>query len=90
MGSSSVSDPAGKPAGRISGGKPPHSKEPRYARRSEAVQMAGLVFVAGLYTLAAVEDMLREAHESAEDTRWSAISFLAGFALFLILSGIFK
>jgi len=52
-----------------------------------AVRMAGLVFVAGLYTLAAIEDMLREAHDSAEDTRWSAVSFLIGFALFLLASG---
>ncbi len=50
-------------------------------------KMAALVFVAGLYTLAAVEDMLHEAHQSAEDTRWSAISFLAGFALFLAIAG---
>ncbi len=55
--------------------------------QGEAVKMAALVFVAGLYSLAAVEDMLREAHESAEDSRWSAISFLAGFALFLVVSG---
>lgn len=55
--------------------------------QSVAVKMAALVFVAGLYTLAAVEDMLREAHESAEDSRWSALSFLAGFALFLVVSG---
>jgi len=55
--------------------------------QSEALQMAALVFVAGLYTLAAVEDMLQEAHESNEDTQWSAISFLVGFALFLLVSG---
>lgn len=54
--------------------------------QSEAIKMAALVFVAGLYTLAAVEDMLREAHESAEDSRWSAISFLGGFALFLVVA----
>jgi ZIP family zinc transporter len=48
--------------------------------------MTVLVYVAGLYVLAAVEDMLREAHTTSEDTRWSAISFLAGFALFLVLS----
>lgn len=54
-----------------------------------ATKMAALVFVAGLYVLAAVEDMLREAHESAEDSRWSAISLLAGFALFLLVSGAF-
>ena len=55
--------------------------------QSESIKMAALVFVAGLYALAAVEDMLREAHESAEDSRWSAVSFLAGFALFLVVSG---
>ena len=55
--------------------------------QGEPVKMAALVFVAGLYSLAAVEDMLREAHESAEDSRWSAICFLAGFALFLVVSG---
>ena len=55
--------------------------------QGEAVKMNALVFVAGLYTLAAVEDMLREAHQSAEDSRWSAVSFLAGFALFLVISG---
>jgi ZIP family zinc transporter len=54
--------------------------------RSEAIQMTALVFVAGLYTLAAVEDMLREAHDSAEDSRTSALSFLGGFALFLVVS----
>lgn len=55
--------------------------------RGEAFKMACLVFVAGLYTLAAVEDMLREAHKASEDSRWSAISFLLGFALFLAVSG---
>ena len=55
--------------------------------QGETVKMAALVFVAGLYMLAAIEDMLREAHESAEDSRWSAISLLAGFAMFLLVSG---
>lgn len=54
--------------------------------QSAAAQMSTLVFVSGLYVLAAVEDMLEEAHEGAEDTRWSAISFVAGFALFLLVS----
>jgi ZIP family zinc transporter len=45
------------------------------------------VFVSGLYTLAAVEDMLGEAHESKADTRWSAVSFILGFAIFLLASG---
>lgn len=55
--------------------------------QSAGMKMAALVFVAGLYILAAVEDMLREAHESAEDSRWSALSLIAGFALFLVVSG---
>ena len=53
----------------------------------EIVKYTAMVFVAGLYSLAAVEDMIGEAHESAEDTRWSAISFLFGYALFLLVSG---
>jgi ZIP family zinc transporter len=54
--------------------------------QGQTIKMAALVFVAGLYTLAAVEDMMAEAHESAEDSRWSAISFLVGFSLFLVVS----
>ena len=57
--------------------------------QSEALKMAGLVFVAGLYLLAAVEDMLNEAHESTDDNSWSAVSFLLGFALFMVISGEF-
>ena len=57
--------------------------------QSEALKMAGLVFVAGLYMLAAVEDMLNEAHESTDDNSWSAVSFLLGFALFIVVSGEF-
>lgn len=55
--------------------------------QAETLKLAALAFVAGLYLLAAVEDMLREAHESEEDTRWSAISLLAGFAVYLLVSG---
>lgn len=59
-----------------------------YALRgqSEVLKMTGLVFVAGLYMLAAIEDMMREAHET-EDSRWSALSLLGGFAIFLVVSG---
>ena len=53
----------------------------------EILKMTALLFVTGLFLLAAVEDMLNEAHDSAEDSRWSAISFLAGFALFVVVSG---
>lgn len=52
----------------------------------EPVKMAALMFVAGLLLLAAVEDMLEEAHESREDTRLSVLSFLGGFVLFTFVS----
>lgn len=52
----------------------------------EPIQMAALSFVAGLLTVAAVEDMLQEAHEAREDTRRSIVAFVGGFALFTLLS----
>lgn len=55
----------------------------------ESVKFTAMVFVSGLYSLAAVKDMLGQAHESAVDTRWSSISFLSGYAFFLLVSGIF-
>lgn len=58
--------------------------------QSESFQVAGLAFVAGIFLLAAIEDMLSEAHESSGDTQWSAIHFLAGFVLFLVVSGSFE
>lgn len=53
---------------------------------SEWIKMAALVAVAGLLTLAAVEDMLQEAHESREDTKRSTLAFLIGFVLFTVVS----
>lgn len=54
--------------------------------QSEALKMASLVFVAGLLTVAAVEEMITQAHESVEDTRFSVLSFFSGFALFILVS----
>lgn len=54
--------------------------------QNEAVQMGGLVFVAGLLTVAAVEDMLSEAHESADDTWSSTAALIGGFVLFTFVS----
>lgn len=54
--------------------------------QGEPVKMLALVFVAGLYVLAAVEDMLGEAHERSRDTRGSALSLVTGFALFVLVS----
>lgn len=53
---------------------------------AEPLQMAALVFVAGLLTLAAVEDILKEAHESQEDSKRSMLAFLLGFVLFTLVS----
>ena len=52
----------------------------------EAVKNVALMFVAGLLTEAAVEDMLEEAHASKEDTSWSVLWFVAGFAVVTLVS----
>lgn len=49
-------------------------------------KMAALVFVAGLLTVAAVEDMLEEAHSAHEDSRRSVLAFIGGFTLFTLVS----
>lgn len=56
----------------------------------QAWKLAALAFVAGLLSLAAVEDMISEAHESSEDTKWSMLSFTAGFVLFVLVSAGFE
>ena len=58
--------------------------------QSEALKLSALAFTAGVLQIAAVEDLMREAHEAAEDTRWSAAFFIGGFALFTALTGYFK
>lgn len=52
----------------------------------EPARRVALVFVAGLLTVAAEEDMLEEAHQAREDARWSVLAFVGGFALFTLLS----
>lgn len=49
---------------------------------TETLKLGALAFTAGILLIAAVEDMLKEAHESAADTRFSALFFIGGFALF--------
>jgi ZIP family zinc transporter len=53
---------------------------------SDGLRMAALTFVAGLLTVAAVEDMLEEAHEARADNRLSVLAFVGGFALFTLVS----
>ena len=52
----------------------------------DAAKYVALSFVAGLLTVAAVEDMLEEAHGAARDTRGSALAFVGGFVLFALVS----
>lgn len=52
----------------------------------EGPKMAALAFVAGLLCVAAVEDMLEEAHEAKQDNRKSVLAFVAGFVLFTLVS----
>jgi ZIP family zinc transporter len=54
--------------------------------QSEVWQVGSLAFTAGLLTLAAIEDMVSEAHESVEDTSWSLLAFTGGFVLFVLVS----
>ncbi len=54
--------------------------------QSELLQVSALVFIAGLLTVAAVEDMIGEAHESAQDKRGSVLAMILGFVLFTLVS----
>ena len=57
---------------------------------AQPVKMAALVFIAGLLTVAAVEDMMVEAHEAHADNRRSVLAFVGGFALFTLVSAGFE
>lgn len=54
--------------------------------RSEAVQLSGLVVTAGLFSVAAFEDMIREAHETGEESQLLTLSLVVGFAAFALVS----
>ncbi|WBU57371.1 ZIP family metal transporter [Paracoccus sediminicola] len=52
----------------------------------EMLKMLALTFVSGLLTVAAVEEMLGEAHDAEEDNRSSVAAFAGGFVLFTLVS----
>lgn len=54
--------------------------------QSEALKLAALTFTAGLLTIAAIEEMISEAHGSEEDTHISPLAFIGGFVLFVLVS----
>ena len=56
--------------------------------RPEAWQYSALTAAAGLYTVAAFEDMIHEAHESTSDNRRSTLALIAGFTLFVFTSAL--
>ncbi|MDP9313415.1 MAG: ZIP family metal transporter [Chloroflexota bacterium] len=58
--------------------------------QSETFKLTALAFTAGILLLAAVEEMIQEAHEAAEDTRLSAGFFIGGFALFTLVASYFE
>ena len=55
--------------------------------RAPSLQYGALVATAGLFTVAALEDMIKEAHEADEDSRRSTLALISGFAIFVLASG---
>jgi len=53
--------------------------------QSDAVQLALLVFTAGILTTVVVEEIVSEAHQG-EEARVASLVFVGGFALFALLS----
>lgn len=49
-------------------------------------KFGALAVIAGLLSVAAVEDMLGEAHENGTHTKAAAMAFVGGFALFVFVS----
>lgn len=58
------------------------------ALRSAPQQISSicLVILAGILTVTALEDMLKEAHEKREDSRSMVLAFIGGFVLFTAVS----
>lgn len=56
--------------------------------RPEAWQYGALTAAAGLYTVAAFEDIIHEAHEATSDSRRSTLALIAGFTLFVFTSAL--
>ncbi len=52
----------------------------------EIWKLSVLAFTAGILTTMVVEEIVPEAHQGEEESRWSAATFIAGFVLFMFLS----
>ena len=51
--------------------------------------VSALALTAGMLVVAAIEDMVRGAHKTAEDTKASTAAFVGGFALFTLVASYF-
>jgi ZIP family zinc transporter len=56
--------------------------------QSEAWKIGVLMVTAGIFIVAAVEDLLPEAHEQSRSDKLSVLAFAAGFALFTIVASL--
>ena len=49
-----------------------------------------LAFTAGILLTVAVEEIVGEAHETVEDSRWDSLVLVGGFALFALIAAYFE
>lgn len=56
----------------------------------EVYKFVLLAFTAGILLTVAVEEIVGEAHETVEDSRWDSVVLVAGFALFALISVYFE
>ena len=56
----------------------------------EVYKFVLLAFTAGILLTVAVEEIVGEAHETIEDSRWASIALVGGFALFALISVYFE
>lgn len=56
----------------------------------EVYKFVLLAFTAGILLTVAIEEIIGEAHETIEDSRWDSIVLVAGFALFALITVYFE
>lgn len=56
----------------------------------EVYKFVLLAFTVGILLTVAVEEIVGEAYETIEDSRWDAIVLVAGFALFALIAAYFE
>lgn len=57
---------------------------------AQSIQLTALAFPPGLLLGAASEEIIGEAHEAADASRWSVVAIVEGFALVALVAGIFE